>query len=595
MNTQDTTIQKIRGAIGAKVLSKAPELFNQSISVVLSELLQNSRRAGATRVNITLASAGSRTFVTMKDNGGGIDDLQKLVTFGESGWNMALDIAENAAGMGIFSVASRGATFESKGKHVTLTTAVFTGEAEAAVTTCKYEAGTSIMFELLNDEVKSFNNVLEAASLTYPVDVYLNGAKIVQTNFLEHAVAVQDIDGVTVGAFNNAHLSKRHNLLRSGTFHEDGSDINFFGHRINIGMQTRLYIADGKSDHEWSVKFDVSNAPDIRLVLPTRDKPIENAAWASLQAKAKVFLYETIAKQSSHRIPMKDVLEARSLGVAMPDPKLVLKKWAPERDNHHIMEHETPYVPNKHNFIIDHHGNDEALTALNFIRDAGSATFWDADPHYTGLKAYDDIPRIEDLKATVISNKDEVFDIDLFNVEDSLDMVVALLTDGKREEYFTPRVQSRVKEIRLTMTSNTDPEGAITCCIPFLLLSSEGNPDLYDFLIAEKDDTNVWTICDQISEVVYYWDRFNENDGPEYNSNDFTNDIATEIHALYRTSAQHLIERALAQLADEVWQLGLRNGITKINITSDKGEDNHFTITANIEHEDGTKIDRKIW
>ena len=45
-------VTRIRGALGEKVLRKSPELFNQSLPTVLAEVLQNSRRAGATRVEI---------------------------------------------------------------------------------------------------------------------------------------------------------------------------------------------------------------------------------------------------------------------------------------------------------------------------------------------------------------------------------------------------------------------------------------------------------------------------------------------------------------------------------------------------------------
>lgn len=86
---------------------------------LVTELLQNARRAGATEVSIAYDEA--RAVLTVCDDGCGIDDFQKLLTLHESGWQPGLVEAENAFGVGFskclyaadhVSIASKGRRLE---------------------------------------------------------------------------------------------------------------------------------------------------------------------------------------------------------------------------------------------------------------------------------------------------------------------------------------------------------------------------------------------------------------------------------------------------------------------------------------------------
>jgi len=65
---------------------------------LVTELLQNARRAGATRIDITHDTATKRLCV--RDDGHGIADFQKLLTFNESGWDEATTDQERPFGIG---------------------------------------------------------------------------------------------------------------------------------------------------------------------------------------------------------------------------------------------------------------------------------------------------------------------------------------------------------------------------------------------------------------------------------------------------------------------------------------------------------------
>ena len=68
---------------------------------VIAEMMQNARRAGATRVSIRY-DAGSQT-LTVEDNGCGIRDFQRMLTVAESGWDEETKAEEHPFGMGFFS------------------------------------------------------------------------------------------------------------------------------------------------------------------------------------------------------------------------------------------------------------------------------------------------------------------------------------------------------------------------------------------------------------------------------------------------------------------------------------------------------------
>jgi len=90
---------------------------------VLSELIQNARRAGATRIDIAMTQATDTEPAVFEiiDNGVGITDFTKLFTLSESGWS-ADNAPESPFGMGFFSVfyAAEHVTIESCGNRIAL-------------------------------------------------------------------------------------------------------------------------------------------------------------------------------------------------------------------------------------------------------------------------------------------------------------------------------------------------------------------------------------------------------------------------------------------------------------------------------------------
>src|SRR5258708_32616779 len=101
------TPETIRGSVDPRLLKKADRLFLNSNTSIWTELLQNSRRAGATLIDVSIEDGGENSSIgTKDDNGHGGDDFRKLLTLGQSGWGEATQQKEEPAGMGLVGLFS---------------------------------------------------------------------------------------------------------------------------------------------------------------------------------------------------------------------------------------------------------------------------------------------------------------------------------------------------------------------------------------------------------------------------------------------------------------------------------------------------------
>jgi hypothetical protein len=130
----------ISAAFHPGILDKADRLFRNDDEGIWIELLQNARRAGATGVDVSIEEYASDTgacTVTVQDNGRGIDDFQKLLTLGCSGWAAETQAREDPAGMGFFSLCRCTVEVHSGYGLVRISPAVFLGKAEAMGGPCQ--------------------------------------------------------------------------------------------------------------------------------------------------------------------------------------------------------------------------------------------------------------------------------------------------------------------------------------------------------------------------------------------------------------------------------------------------------------------------
>lgn len=188
--------ETVRAGINeTQFFSSLKHLFASSYSM-LGELMQNARRAGATRVDFVLDREARMLSVT--DDGNGIKDFQDLVILAKSGWEEQTVLAERPFGMGLFSVLFSAAevTFRSRGKRLTLSLADIVEKRELLVEADEVgpEVGTRIelrdVSEKLLDarhggytEIKEFGELanfaifrqLQDRARGFAIPVHLNG------------------------------------------------------------------------------------------------------------------------------------------------------------------------------------------------------------------------------------------------------------------------------------------------------------------------------------------------------------------------------------------------------------------------------------
>src|SRR5437016_1374463 len=142
------TSHTIHAKIGQGILNRADRLFRNDDEGTFVELLQNSRRAAATHIDISIEEiAPGQCLVDIRDDGAGIGNFEQLLTLGESGWNEDTKAMEDPAGMGFYSLCLAGVEVFSGYQYVKISPEAFIGKEDATVETSdSYVRGTRLRF-----------------------------------------------------------------------------------------------------------------------------------------------------------------------------------------------------------------------------------------------------------------------------------------------------------------------------------------------------------------------------------------------------------------------------------------------------------------
>ena len=336
----------IRARIHETAVKRVTRIYAATLSEILLEALQNSRRAGATRVRISVSAPTARPdeiaattdetrlTVTIADDGMGIADPAVLLSFGENGWDDTLVRREDAAGFGFASLARRNCAVSSRprswngetlpGWCVELEPAHFLGEAEAEVHAhheAPYPHGTAISFEA-TEAAAAIRNAAENAARHYPLPVVFEDCteddtagpeELPRRAFLDGAVHAEPWRGLVFGVFRNRHDGYR------------DPDLNFFGLTLAVGLPT-VETVHGAT---WTVLADVADCPDLELVLPARKEAVENAFLQEMRDAARLAIYRAMAADPEPRPAFEDQARAREAGIDITPPPALLRPWRP--------------------------------------------------------------------------------------------------------------------------------------------------------------------------------------------------------------------------------------------------------------------------
>lgn len=152
---------------------------------LISELLQNARRAGATQIEIRYDAASQILHVT--DDGRGIDDFQKLLSFNESGWDASTCAEERPFGVGFSKclyAASRCIVASGRQWVDFDTSAALAKSPIEVVQVGESDAIAETRIELHGVDLPDLAARIETLCLGFPVPVLFNG-KALERRFAE--------------------------------------------------------------------------------------------------------------------------------------------------------------------------------------------------------------------------------------------------------------------------------------------------------------------------------------------------------------------------------------------------------------------------
>lgn len=183
MSKKDTKQIFVRASIGLKILTNADRYFTNDIRVIAAELLQNARRAGASRVSVDIDRLTGT--IRVDDDGRGLhaDQAHVLLAFGTSSSAEVTEHDEAPAGMGFFSLAGRGATVESADWRLAVTAEAFRGNAVAELERGRARrVGTAVTFPALTGGTNTASaeviGAFSKAAAAMPFATFIDGREV---------------------------------------------------------------------------------------------------------------------------------------------------------------------------------------------------------------------------------------------------------------------------------------------------------------------------------------------------------------------------------------------------------------------------------
>ncbi|MDE0048794.1 MAG: hypothetical protein OXO52_03345 [Rhodospirillales bacterium] len=392
----------IRARVHDGAIDRVSRFFNASVADAAAEIIQNSRRSGATRLDVVTETIPERgTVVTVTDDGFGIADPAVLLSFGESGWDAATARREDPAGMGVYALSKRGCVISSRpatagiapmpGWRVQLTPECFLGKQEAGIVACEdapLPSGTAITF-LADQSGEGIRAAFAAAARHCPLAVTVNGEAVARKAFLDGAVHVERWRGLSFGVFDS----------RFHGFNEP--NLNFHGLSLSVFLPTVDTIDGGT----WSVLGDVDACPELELVLPARREAVQTPFLDEMRKAARIAIYR--AMRRADRTPAlahNHFTAAREAGIDMPIAPAVLRPWRPgiaDIDDWRDTPSPEPVRPGTLVMAVDAEIQDQQCFWRAAERDGIAGRLFEADRRLEGYGWYDALARVEGVRIDV--------------------------------------------------------------------------------------------------------------------------------------------------------------------------------------------------
>ena len=295
----------IRANVSRRLLSKASRLFTGSLRGRVIEILQNARRAGATRVEIT----NQKGDVKVHDNGRGIDDFSRLLDLGGSGWDEELEGSEDPAGVGLFCLAPREVTVRSNGHLAVIPKGGWTGDPVEIRDDRTPIQGTEFRFQ---DEPWSMEAV-EAYAVFTGMQVVVDGKTCKQEPFIRGHCSHHPELGCRIKVTETEDVLRWHRAAAYSREFDTDVCVNFHGQVVTCRYYQMI-------SHHMRYLVDLTGEPTgIRLVLPARTGLVENEALASLKAVLERESYLYLKRKGKHQLKYEEYQRGLALGIDLPE------------------------------------------------------------------------------------------------------------------------------------------------------------------------------------------------------------------------------------------------------------------------------------
>jgi len=205
----------------------------------LSELLQNGRRAKASRIVITQDVNVDE--LVIEDDGIGIEDFQKLIFIAESGWDQETIERESAYGLGVLSAlfAAEHITVESRGLRLSAKTGNILDFQPVALEAIEKRPGTRITLRGLRvDTDDDVDRALRNLVKGFPIEVIWNGETLKRPHALNNGLSFRS---TTVGDMFVLNLDGGRGGTEDVSLYLQGLPV-FERHSFGLGRQNIVHL-----------------------------------------------------------------------------------------------------------------------------------------------------------------------------------------------------------------------------------------------------------------------------------------------------------------------------------------------------------------
>lgn len=387
----------IRPTVSPQTITRVTRLFNGRIEDILNELLQNSRRAGASWIGIVHETNEFGTSVTVSDDGNGIADPAQMLALGDSGWGADIAAAEDPAGMGVFSLAGKETTITSrsadlpKGWTANIPADGWTADKDIAVRELDIDVGTTIRFFMPTLTAQCAARIINDVCKFYPLPVIANGCEVPREDFLAKAIHVAHWNGSWIGVFEGHQ------------YHSEPT-VNFHGLLLKRKLAGISETLGGKHYH---ARLNIGATPDLALVLPARKEFVENEGLTALLTAARRTIFEAIAAKETHRLAFDNWKAARDLGVEMAEAEAILPVWHPRTAEHDQLKFDykemrcgdKELTSGENAIRVDEFEADIGQALARALQGDGCRTgLVESHPEYAGYAWYDRLHRLGNVR-----------------------------------------------------------------------------------------------------------------------------------------------------------------------------------------------------